>query len=72
MAGESCLNHLNQLIVNTAKGFFERNSGVDIVSPHVLKINYKMEGVLKYFDRGLVPHAEHDDYESDIFLAQKD
>ena len=69
MEGNFCLN---QLIVNTANEFFEKHDGVDVVSPHVLRQNYTQEGILKHIDRGLVPHIEHNEYESTVFLMQND
>ena len=73
MEGNFCLNQ-NQLIVNTANEFFEffeRFEG-DVISPYVIKNNYKQEGILKHFDRGLVPHSKHKEYFSDIQNMQED
>lgn len=68
-------SYLNQSVVKIANDFseeyFKRSSG-DVVSPHVLKQNHTQKGVIKYFDRGLVPHVEHNEYESTVFLMQNE
>lgn len=63
---------LSQLMVDTANNFFEKRGDVDVVSPHVLRQNFTQKGILKHFDRGLVPHIEHDEYSSSTFLMQND
>jgi len=72
MAVKSTWLEIDELkkILSVSNEFFEQHGNIDVVSPHVLRNNYRQEGISKHFDRGLMPrHENHEDL-SQIYMSQ--
>ena len=72
MAVKSTWPEIDELkkILSISNEFFEQRGNTDVVSPHVLRNNYRQEGISKHFDRGLMPRHENNEYSSEVYMEQ--